>query len=291
MSLELGLLPGHLLSIIKTAPLRYKVFSIDKKSGGKRVIAQPAREVKSIQRWLVNDLSFLPVHDAVTSYRKGESIKSNAERHKEGNYLLKMDFKNFFPSIKAVDLVGFFSESASKKYSEIEIKIIVRAVTWAPLRTGELQLCIGAPSSPFLSNAILHQFDCVVAEKTSEMGIIYSRYADDLAFSTRSPNLLEAIPALVQGELEKLKFPRIIINSKKTIHASRSTRRTITGLNLTPERELSVGRERKRKVRAMFDHYKRGLLDNDEIEELMGLLAFIDHIEPGFSDRLKAGYQ
>jgi RNA-directed DNA polymerase len=97
LSFDLGMLPIQLEQIIRTAPLRYKVFEIPKRDGSPRIVAQPAREVKAIQRWLVKDLStILPVHSAATAYQKGTSIKINADRHARSNFILKMDFKNFF---------------------------------------------------------------------------------------------------------------------------------------------------------------------------------------------------
>ena len=72
MSIDLGMLPSHLESIIKTAPLRYKKFTIPKRDGSKRNVAQPAREVKSIQRWIVKELRpHLPIHPSVTAYESG----------------------------------------------------------------------------------------------------------------------------------------------------------------------------------------------------------------------------
>ena len=92
--------------IIATAPYRYKVYKVKKKSGaGERVIAQPAKEVKALQRYLVNDiLNQLPLHEAATAYRKGSSIRHNAEKHVNNNFLLKMDFTDFFPSLRPDDL-------------------------------------------------------------------------------------------------------------------------------------------------------------------------------------------
>ncbi len=82
MSSDFGMLTGHLQSIVRTAPIRYKVFYIPKRSGGLREVAQPAREVKAIQRWLIKRLELLlPLHAAATAYRSGASIRNNALQH------------------------------------------------------------------------------------------------------------------------------------------------------------------------------------------------------------------
>lgn len=74
-----GLLPRHVERIILTAPLRYKIFEIPKRGGGMREVAQPAREVKTLQRWVVRELKpLLPIHSAATAYQTGSSIARNA---------------------------------------------------------------------------------------------------------------------------------------------------------------------------------------------------------------------
>ena len=85
--------------LMQSAPHRYKVYDIPKRSGhGMRTIAQPAREVKRLQYWvLANCLADVPVHEAATAYREGLNTRSNAEVHVRNPYLLKLDFRNFFP--------------------------------------------------------------------------------------------------------------------------------------------------------------------------------------------------
>ena len=79
---------------IKTSPIRYKVYEIEKRNGGKRTIAQPEKYSKLLQQSVIkNQLSGLPIHDCAKAYKKDIGIKDNAEMHKENQYLLKMDFK------------------------------------------------------------------------------------------------------------------------------------------------------------------------------------------------------
>lgn len=288
LSANLGILPMQLEHIVRTSPLRYKVFTIPKRDGSLRTVAQPAREVKAIQRWLVNDLSsILPVHSAATAYQKGMSIKINAERHVGSGFLLKMDFKNFFPSIEFGDLCAHLQKYASSRYDASAIEMISRLCCWAPGRRPPLRLCIGAPSSPLLSNSVLYDFDCYFAEISTKDEVSYTRYADDLTFSSNSSDVLKKYPNIVKEFIASLPFPSLAINTKKTVFASRAGLQMVTGITLTPERNLSVGRDRKRLARSMFHRFSLNRLDENEIEKMIGLLAFIDHIEPGFSLRLK----
>jgi hypothetical protein len=97
--------PEELMKLIRSAPRRYKVYEIPKKTEGQmRTIAQPAREVKALQYWAMKEvLSELSIHDAATAYRTGQSIADNASRHVASRFLLKMDFENFFPSLRDTD--------------------------------------------------------------------------------------------------------------------------------------------------------------------------------------------
>ncbi len=288
LSAATGMLPAQLELIIRTAPLRYKVFTIPKRNGTRRLVAQPAREVKKIQTWLVQNLrNLLPVHSAATAYEKGTSIKINAARHLNKKYLLKMDLENFFPSIEYRDLCQHLQKYTSDSYDTSAIEMIARLCSWAPNRQPPLRLCIGAPSSPFLSNSILYDFDNFLEKISANDNVIYTRYADDLTFSADSPNTLSTYPEIISKALAALPFPNLIINEKKTVFASRAGLRMITGITLTPTQELSVGRERKRLARSMFHRFCMGRLDEKEVDKMFGLLTFIDHIEPGFSSRLK----
>src|SRR5258708_32226067 len=100
LSIELGLGSNDLLRIIATAPARYKVFQIPKRRGGMRTIAQPSRELKAIQRFILDKiLSKLPVHPAAAAYVTGRNIAENAIAHVKSRVVLKLDFSDFFPSI------------------------------------------------------------------------------------------------------------------------------------------------------------------------------------------------
>lgn len=287
MANDMGMLQSHLLPIIRTAPLRYKVFYIKKKSGALREVAQPAREVKSIQYWIMQKLEGkIPVHGAATAYCSGSSIKKNALAHVNSHYLLKLDFRNFFPSILAEDIERHLEVSCPDEFDSSARKLISRVCCWAPKRTRPLRLCIGAPSSPMLSNSIMHAFDAQISALAERDSVTYTRYADDLTLSSKRAGVLAKYPELISEIVRQLEYPTLALNDGKTVFASRAGLRLVTGITLTPDHSLSIGRERKRVIRAMFHRNSMGLLNADEQEKLAGLLAFADSIEPGFSARL-----
>jgi RNA-directed DNA polymerase len=292
MALDLGISVATLQRLARSAPHRYKVFEIPKRSGsGVRVIAQPAKEIKSLQRWLVkNEFSILRIHHAATAYEKGSSIRDNAARHVTNRFLLKLDFKEFFPSIKENDLRMHLMAEMPARYSESEISFICRLSMWIPRGDNGLELCIGAPSSPVLSNAIMYGFDeslsayCVIA------GIAYTRYADDLSFSSNRPDHLKSVLPYVRDVIHRASYPTLTINEKKTVYTSKKYRRTVTGLVLSSEGRVSLGRERKREIRAMMHRFVLQKLNLEECARLRGILAFVQDVEPSFLRSLEDHY-
>ena len=91
----------ELVVLIATAPARYKDHLIRKRHGGTRLISQPTKELKFLQRLVVKrELDYLPIHVAATAYRPGKSIRDHATPHASAKYLLKLDFKDFFLSLE-----------------------------------------------------------------------------------------------------------------------------------------------------------------------------------------------
>ena len=130
--------------LIRTAPSRYKVHEIEKRnSRGKRTIAQPTAEIKLLQRYLVERyISNLPVSDAAKAYRLNHNILDHAYPHANNQYLLKLDFKDFFPSIRAVDFIKHL-----RKYSTLsreDAKTLSRVFFWRP--KGQRDMCIFWPN-------------------------------------------------------------------------------------------------------------------------------------------------
>lgn len=289
---DLGMMNHDVRRLILTAPHRYKTYLIPKRQKGQyREISQPASEIKIIQRYLVSSvLNELPVHESVVSYRRGVGIAENASRHCYNTYILKLDFKNFFPSISIADIQGHLRKYLGEGFSDEDVKIIARLVSRKNNSTGRLALSIGAPSSPAISNSILYDFDTRVSEPLKTEGIVYTRYADDLTFSTNKKEVLGKIPSLIQQVIESLDYPSLELKHEKTIHLSKRNRRMVTGLILTPEGDVSIGRDRKRLIRTMIDYYRKGRLDADKAGQLQGLLAFASDVEPDFVDRMRSKY-
>ena len=155
-------------------------------------------------------------------------------------------------------------------------------------RRGELT--IGAPSSPILSNAILFDFDTAISALCEKNNVTYSRYADDLFFSTNEPFVLNTIEKNVREYLSTTQHPRLSLNEKKTVYTSRKKRRLVTGLTLTSDNKISVGREKKRFIKHLCHQFQIGALSPEDVSHLAGYLSFLKAVEPAFIDSLKRKY-
>ena len=288
-----GLREIEVRRIMLTAPRRYKVYSIEKKAGGRRWIAQPAREVKLVQRALVDILlSKLRVHPAAMAYRPNVGLQHNAEIHAGRGPILKMDLKDFFPSIRGEDWRRYCGETGCVESDE-EVALTTSLLFHRTRGSALLRLAIGAPSSPALSNALMYEFDTLVSDaigKTSRGFARYTRYADDLTFSAPRTGYLNGIQRDVASVIRALRFPRLDINGSKTTEVTRKYHRVVTGLTLSNDGKVSLGRDRKRMISAQLHHFALGRLTREEKASLAGTLAFVNAVEPGFLDVLSDKY-
>ncbi|MDX8524830.1 retron St85 family RNA-directed DNA polymerase [Mesorhizobium sp. MSK_1335] len=290
LAIETGLLPDLVERVMITAPVRYKNYQIDKKGGGKRSISQPAREVKLLQRALIEILlRDLPVHSAATAYQAGLSIHANAVPHVGHGPILKMDFKDFFPTIRDHDWEKYCRSTQCLSDRE-DIRLTGLLICQRPKKTVGLRLAIGAPSSPFVSNALLYEFDEAVSAAVAKDKVIYTRYADDLTFSAPRLGHLRDVEKTVRQTLKGLHFPRLKINEDKTTYITAKFGRRVTGLTLTNDGKVSIGHVRKRLLHAQVHRASRDMLNDGELMELKGMLGFVNSVEPSFLDVLRRRY-
>jgi retron-type reverse transcriptase len=271
--------------IIMSAPYRYKHYTINKRSGGLRDIHHPSPALKVIQRWIANDLlSELPVHDCVYSYRRGRNISMHAAQHVTSNYVTRFDFSDFFPSINGAVVRRLLKQAINNGLIDFEDKVVdavVRLVCRSDQAVGRLVLSIGAPSSPHLSNAILYNFDLRMSQVARDFEGIYTRYADDIYLSSMSRASLEKMESQFVEAVAK-SLPYLNVNERKTQRLSRKRRMSVTGLNITPKRQLSVGRDLKRGLKTKVYLAIHDRLSLEEMTYLKGMLSHVRSVEPDF---------
>ncbi|MDR7068816.1 hypothetical protein J2X02_001667 [Pseudoxanthomonas japonensis] len=280
-------------AIARSAPFRYRTYKIKKRTGGDREINHPAASLKIVQRWLVkNLLGDLPVHAAAAAYVDGRGIIDNAKFHRNSNYFVRYDFKDFFPSISDKVVSRYFVrqiEIGRFQHSADVVPLVVRLVCHESERSLSRQLSIGAPSSPHISNLVMYEFDEAVTVAANALGIKYSRYADDIYLSSRSNDGLGKFDKLFRALIER-EAPFVVVNEKKTQWMSRKSRVSVTGLKISSERKVSVGRELKRSVRTRVYLATSGALDAVEMSRLRGHISYLQGVEPTFVDALRKKY-
>lgn len=290
LSTETGLTESLVRNIMKSAPGRYKEYAIPKRSGGVRQIAQPAREVKLLQRALVATvLKKLPIHNSATAYRTGMSIRDNALPHAGSGPILKLDFRDFFPSIKSHDWVLYCRENKCLADDE-DIQLTASLLFQRQSGYRSLRLAVGAPSSPILSNIIMYRFDSVISEEVLKDRVVYTRYADDLTFSAPRTGFLNGVLKIVSKTLRGLHFPSLDINEDKTTYVTSKFHRTVTGLTITNDGKVTIGRDKKRLLSASVHRAKLLKLSSDSLRSLAGHLAYVNSVEPGFIIALRVKY-
>ena len=285
---QTGLSKGQVEYYASTASKRYKTFAIPKRSGGQRTIEQPSKQIKALQRWLVGTLlSRMNVHISATAYERNSNIAKNAWLHARSRYTLRMDFSDFFPSFKSHHIISFLN--AENKHLDLmltplDISFAVRILC------RNARLTIGAPSSPRLTNVMMYEFDQDMSKFCTDNGLVYTRYADDIFFSGYEFIQFEQIEEKVRSVSGSYPLADLRVNAIKTAFLSRKRRRIVTGLVLTSDGSVSIGRDLKDKVKKYVYNYKMGRISSVEVKYLRGILGYVKGVEPSFYDTLVRKY-
>ncbi|MCM5555353.1 trypsin-like peptidase domain-containing protein [Pleomorphomonas sp. NRK KF1] len=247
----LGVSPKELKKIWWYRDAMYKNFSIAKGSGKLRHISAPDNRLKILQRKLAPLLDQLyRVRNPVHGFVLDRSVRSNAEAHMCRRHVVNIDLKDFFPSITENRVKGLLRAlGVDHRVSEIVARLCCL--------NGHLPQ--GAPTSPILSNMICFRLDTVLLQIAKTARAIYTRYADDITFSTFQPpvGLFEAgVPpsgrfapeALAVNLLKAMADNGFVINPDKAHYADRHARRMVTGLKINEL--INVDRRYVRNLRA-----------------------------------------
>ncbi len=291
LKLNFNKTPQELFLFFHDAPRKYKVYEIPKRTSGTRTIAQPIPELKKYQRFVISILNdHLPIHECCMAYVKGRDIKQNAQIHSKNSFVLKMDFMDFFNSITPI-LFWKVCEKQEIEFDWLDKDILEKILFWKPSKySKKLVLSIGAPSSPLISNFLMYAFDTELNDFCKKNRIIYTRYADDLTFSTNISGSLFLIPDLVREVLSKLYDQKIKINQFKTVFSSKKHNRHVTGLTINNEGKLSIGREKKRYIKHLAHSFIEKNITVEDLNYLKGYLGFIQYVEPTFLTSLEQKY-
>lgn len=299
----------------------YKKFSIPKKHGGVREIHAPERELKLLQHRLskllqscAEEINSSHIKDTNKNnknpigishgFKRHHSIMTNGRAHITRRFVFNVDLHDFFGSLNFGRVRGFFLKDKNFKLHESV------ATGIAQIACHENKLPQGSPCSPVISNLIGHTMDIPLAQLAASEGATYTRYADDLTFSTNKPCFPEKI-ALKTGEhdwkpgsqlLRIVQKSGFSFNDKKTRMQLKDSRQEVTGL--TVNRKVNVTATYRYTVRAMAHAlFTRGTFEfiykkldetgapqvfksKGQPKQLIGMLSYIDQVDR-FNSKLR----
>ena len=298
----------------------YRTWHIPKRDGSKRTITAPKKHLKAAQRWaLRNVYDKLPVHGAAHGFLLGRSIVTNATAHAGADVIVKIDIKDFFPTITYRRVKGLLRKSG---LSEGVATLIALLSTEPPrdaiqhrgktlyVASGPRALPQGAPTSPAITNALCRRLDRRLSGLARLLGMRYTRYADDLTFSWRkatpargaadkaprgpagsaSPSAAEIptrapIGILLRGTSTILRSEGFRVHTRKTSVMRAGVRQAVTGMvvNHAPGAPAArVPREVVRMLRAAIKNRELGRAGkgNETLAQLQGLAAFVYMADP-----------
>lgn len=213
-----------------------------------RTICIPSPELMKVQRWIQKNILAVPKpHGASSAYSDGDTVFRAAMRHRAARWLIKIDIQSFFESIKEPYVYGVFEKLGYPDLLSFELaRICTRLPTISSRRAvferhkaipdGVLKnrwmgfLPQGAPTSPQLANLVMRKFDRKVTKAATNAGLRYSRYSDDLIFSTTGAYTRTLAEQFVHSMYDHLGAHGFEANRTKTSIAGPGARKIVLGL-------------------------------------------------------------
>lgn len=246
-------LKPELLECVLTSQKNYHRFQIPKKKGGVRIIQAPLNPLKTIQerlRVFLNGMYSKYAPDYVNGFVKHcngqtkKNILTNAEPHVGRAWVLNMDIEDFFPSISAAQVRKRLLEGPVQLQSRETASIV------ALLTTLDWQLPTGSSCSPVLSNIVFFETDVRLKALSDELGLTYTRYADDLTFS--SDTMIES--KTIEQLIAIIEAAGFTINRRKFRLQSRHVGQFVTGIKVNEK--LNIDRGYIRNLRAILHNWE-----------------------------------
>lgn len=254
--------PKFLAYLIYKRPNKYSSFTIPKSSGAARNILAPCDELKALQKKVkillescqkTIELQYPLMGSLSHGFKSNHSIVTNADVHKKKLYVFNIDIQDFFGSIHMGRIRGFF---ISNKDFQLQPKI---ATILAQIMCHDNTLPQGSPTSPFASNLIGHLIDIRMVALAAKNGCTYSRYADDITFSTSKKTFPTQIAYCIDESNTWIPGSAVLkiiskcgfsLNHDKTRMQYTSSQQSVTGLVVNKIAHTPA--EYRRTVRAML---------------------------------------
>jgi RNA-directed DNA polymerase len=279
--------------------IHYKRFTIPKRDGSPRAIWAPMPKLKAAQRWILrNVVERLPVHGATHGFLADRSIATNAAAHTGARIVLKVDLKDFFPTVTFRRAKGIFRRAG---YRDQVATLMALVCTEAPreivehegkqyfVALGPRCLPQGAPTSPGLTNTLCLRLDRRLTGLAKKLGWRYTRYADDLTFSLPEEHKDKPRVGALLGSIGRIAVDEgFRVHPDKTHVARSGGRQKVTGLVVNGAGTPRVPRALKRQLRAAVHNLAHGkpLQHGDTPARLAGYAAYVYMTDPALGARL-----
>lgn len=238
---------------------RYLTFIVKKKSGGERQINSPVKGLKSILRALnfVLQCCYEP-HKAANGFVLNKSIVTNAKLHLGKNYVYNIDLKDFFHSFDRNRVkIALMMEPFNLKGDKEPLAFLIASLTTHPLElNGEKKIVLpqGSPTSPTLTNILCVRLDRRLNGLAKKVGASYSRYADDITFSSsksvfNSESFQKELHRIIEDD------QLLLINPKKTRLQKKGYRQEVTGL--TVNEKVNVQKRYVKQIRMWIYYWEK----------------------------------
>jgi len=264
---NLSVLVGYKKVYLKRAALFtnffYRRFTIKKKNNKLRTLSEPLPSLKEIQTWILNNILYnIPISKFAKAYIPNRNILDNTRYHRNKEKVLSLDIKDFFPSIKRTNIENIFlGQGYSSNVSNLLSKLCCC----------DESLPQGAPTSPYLSNIYLNNFDALIAEYCIEKSIRYTRYADDIAFSGDFNE--QPLMDLIVIELGKI---GLFLNPNKVKVMGKDERQIVTGIVVNSV--IQIPKYQRNEIRKEIYYIKKFGLDEHLIRTANTRKNYIKHL-------------
>lgn len=269
--------------VLNSAHGRQFVFKIAKRKGGERRIVQCSPELRLIQDWLsINCFSKLPVSSVSTAFSKGSSIYLNACLHSESIYSVRVDVKDFFPSINVGDLLGVtnFEELTGFSLEDGFYELVYKSCF-----NKDGSLPVGYSTSPLIGNLVMFEMDEFLRTSISSDSMkfgraVLTRYADDYVFSSNKKGACKNFLSLLGATFKLFKRPSLTINNEKTRFMNKKSGSTlVTGLRIRSDGSIGVHSNYKSHIRLLMKLCSEERLDTEGVIKLRGHLSYIQSVD------------
>ncbi|WP_435020867.1 reverse transcriptase family protein [Tundrisphaera sp. TA3] len=273
--------------------VHYQRFTIPKRDGTERAIWAPMPRLKEAQRWVLrNIVEKLLVHGSVHGFLPGRSTLTNAAAHPGSDLVVKVDLKDFFPTVTFPRVKGVFRKAG---YREEVATLLALLCTESPreivehegkplyVALGPRCLPQGAPTSPGLTNTLALRLDRRLSGLAAKLGWRYTRYADDLTFSLPDGHAGPPRVGLLLGSIGRIvRSEGFRVHPDKTAVSRSGGRQRITGLVVNGSAPPRVPRDFRRRLRAAIHNRLRGkpISEGESLSTLIGWASYVHMADP-----------